>query len=66
VIRCNKNNIYSKTRLMLIKFMAQESIWYLQIQYNITNFYEKIYDILVWTFFTTFFGCNVSPFGILD
>ena len=23
VIRCNKNNIYSETRLMLIKFMAQ-------------------------------------------
>jgi hypothetical protein len=26
VIRCNKNNIYSETRLMLITFMAQESL----------------------------------------
>jgi hypothetical protein len=41
VIRCNKNNIYSDTRLMLIKFTAQESVRYLQIQYNTTNFYKK-------------------------
>jgi hypothetical protein len=26
---------------MLIKFMAQESVRYLQIQYNTTNVYEK-------------------------
>jgi hypothetical protein len=41
VIRCNKINIYSETRLVLIKFMAQQSVRYLQIQYNITNLYEK-------------------------
>jgi hypothetical protein len=26
---------------MLIKFMAQESVWYSQIQYNTTNFNNK-------------------------
>jgi hypothetical protein len=45
--------------------MAQESV-YLQIKYNTTYFYEKKSDILVLTFFTKFFGCNVPPFGILD
>jgi hypothetical protein len=51
---------------MLIKFMAQQSVWYLQIQYNTTNFYEK--NLIFWfeLFFTTFLVCNVPPFRILD
>jgi hypothetical protein len=35
---------------MLIKFMAQESVRYLQIQYNTTNLYEKF-----WYFSLNFF-----------
>jgi hypothetical protein len=38
VIRCNKNNTYSETRLMLIKFTAQQSVRYLQIQSAHVNF----------------------------
>jgi hypothetical protein len=53
VIRCNKNNIYSETSLILIQFMAQESVRYLQIQYNTpkcmiftdTIQHNKVYDI---------------------
>jgi hypothetical protein len=41
MIRCNKNNIYSETCLMLIKFMAQESVWYLQIQSAPINFSQQ-------------------------
>jgi hypothetical protein len=52
---------------MLIKFMAQESEWYSQIQYNTTNFYEEK-NLIVWfeLFFTAFSGCNVPQFGISD
>ena len=60
VIRRSKNNVCSETRLMLTKFMAQESVWYLQIQYNTTNFYEKKSDILVWTFFSQRFLAAMS------
>jgi hypothetical protein len=39
---------------MLIQFMAQESVWYLQIQYNTTNFYENIWYFSLNFFITTF------------
>jgi hypothetical protein len=41
VIRCNKNNICSETRLMLIKFMAQESVCYLHIQSAPVDFSQQ-------------------------
>jgi hypothetical protein len=40
VIRCIKNKIYSEARLVLIHFLAQESV-YLQIQSTPINFSQQ-------------------------
>jgi hypothetical protein len=44
---------------MLTKFLAQESVLCLQIQYNTTNFYEQNVYLSLKFILTTLFGCNV-------